>query len=304
MGLYCDRLFFFFQLVFLLQTILKIPGFTDNVVTHLLLDWELASLQTALAPLMMGDSSYKNTIDCLVKMLKNDLKILDCVLNLFGMIPVAVGVSLYEAVSLNKGRKVIASKGVVTEWKIHHLVIYCLFGVFAGIVGGLLGLGGGFILGPYMDEWNDIFMSLIQEPSEVREQGAVDDRDTFLQWMIMKCRNRDPKSWLLLCKEITFVIRAIFFIFVKISYDLIGVFIFATFTPYVMPKVVKVFKGMAFRMLGTQREKERPSLGGFLSHLGTLPKNDLKEDDLKKDDSLKDEDLKMKCLAFKTCVTQ
>ncbi|PKU79287.1 sulfite exporter TauE/SafE family protein 3 [Dendrobium catenatum] len=67
----------------------------------------------------------------------------------FLQIPVAVGVSLYEAVSLYKGRRVIASKGeVVTEWKIHQLVIYCLFGVFAGIVGGLLGLGGGFVLGP------------------------------------------------------------------------------------------------------------------------------------------------------------
>ncbi|KAH0452738.1 hypothetical protein IEQ34_020037 [Dendrobium chrysotoxum] len=167
MGLYCDRLFFFFQLVFVLQTILKIPGFTDNVVTHLLSG--------------LGAGFFA-----------------DCIGSPVDVIPVAVGVSLYEGVSLNKGRKVIASKGVVTEWKIHHLVIYCLFGVFAGIVGGLLGLGGGFILGPYMDEWNDIFMSLIQEPSEVREQGAVDDRDTFLQWMIMKCRNRDPKSWLLL----------------------------------------------------------------------------------------------------------
>ncbi|XP_020573395.1 sulfite exporter TauE/SafE family protein 3-like [Phalaenopsis equestris] len=70
------------------------------------------------------------------------------VLNLL-QIPVSVGVSLYEAVSLYKGRRVIASKGeVVTEWKIHQLVIYCLFGIIAGMVGGLLGLGGGFILGP------------------------------------------------------------------------------------------------------------------------------------------------------------
>ncbi|KAH0463645.1 hypothetical protein IEQ34_008227 [Dendrobium chrysotoxum] len=67
-----------------------------------------------------------------------------------------------------------------------------------------------------------------------------------------------------------------------------------------IPPVVKVFKGMAFRMLGTQREKERPSLGEFLSHLGTLPENDLKEDDLKKDGPLEDEDLKTKCLFLLT----
>ncbi|KAH0462988.1 hypothetical protein IEQ34_007570 [Dendrobium chrysotoxum] len=54
----------------------------------------------------------------------------------------------------------------------------------------------------------------------------------------------------------------------------------------------------------TQMEKERPSLGEFLSHLGTLLENDPEEDDLKKDDPLEDEDLKMKCLAFKTYIIQ
>ncbi|KAK8948659.1 hypothetical protein KSP39_PZI005741 [Platanthera zijinensis] len=63
-------------------------------------------------------------------------------------IPVAVGVSSYEAVSLYKGRRVIASKREVTVWKIHQLVLYCFLGIVAGMVGGLLGLGGGFILGP------------------------------------------------------------------------------------------------------------------------------------------------------------
>lgn len=64
-------------------------------------------------------------------------------------IPVSVGVSLYEAVSLYKGRRVIASKGEEgTNWKVHQLVLYCCCGILAGIVGGLLGLGGGFILGP------------------------------------------------------------------------------------------------------------------------------------------------------------
>ncbi|KAG6780464.1 hypothetical protein POTOM_013324 [Populus tomentosa] len=64
-------------------------------------------------------------------------------------IPVAVGVSSYEAVSLYKGRRKIASKGETgTNWRAHQLVLYCACGVLAGIVGGLLGLGGGFILGP------------------------------------------------------------------------------------------------------------------------------------------------------------
>ena len=61
----------------------------------------------------------------------------------------AVSVSGYEAICLYKGKRVIASKGEEgTNFKVHSLVIYCLFGVLAGIVGGLLGLGGGFILGP------------------------------------------------------------------------------------------------------------------------------------------------------------
>lgn len=60
-----------------------------------------------------------------------------------------VGVSSYEAVFLYKGRRKIASKGdAVANWRVHKLVIYCGFGVLAGVLGGMLGLGGGFILGP------------------------------------------------------------------------------------------------------------------------------------------------------------
>ncbi|KAJ4847434.1 hypothetical protein Tsubulata_046064 [Turnera subulata] len=70
------------------------------------------------------------------------------VLNLL-QIPVSVGVSLYEAVALYKGQRRIESKGDAgTNWKVHQLVLYCFFGVLAGVVGGLLGLGGGFIMGP------------------------------------------------------------------------------------------------------------------------------------------------------------
>ncbi|KAK9165559.1 hypothetical protein Scep_000750 [Stephania cephalantha] len=64
-------------------------------------------------------------------------------------VPIAVSVSLYEAICLYKGKRVIASIGKETSnWKAHQLVFYCFCGILAGIVGGLLGLGGGFILGP------------------------------------------------------------------------------------------------------------------------------------------------------------
>ncbi|XP_038985028.1 sulfite exporter TauE/SafE family protein 3-like [Phoenix dactylifera] len=64
-------------------------------------------------------------------------------------IPVSVVVASYEAVSLYRGKRVIASKGDEgTNWRVLQLFLYCATGVLAGMVGGLLGLGGGFILGP------------------------------------------------------------------------------------------------------------------------------------------------------------
>ncbi|XAR57885.1 hypothetical protein NMG60_11026171 [Bertholletia excelsa] len=64
-------------------------------------------------------------------------------------VPIAVSVTLYEAMCLYKGTRVIASKGKeMTCWKPHMLFAYCSCGIIAGMVGGLLGLGGGFILGP------------------------------------------------------------------------------------------------------------------------------------------------------------
>ncbi|PHU03974.1 hypothetical protein BC332_29225 [Capsicum chinense] len=64
-------------------------------------------------------------------------------------IPVAVGVSSYEATSLYNGWRKIESKGEAgTNFRVMQLVVYCLFGILAGVVGGLLGLGGGFIMGP------------------------------------------------------------------------------------------------------------------------------------------------------------
>ncbi|XP_023534928.1 sulfite exporter TauE/SafE family protein 3 isoform X2 [Cucurbita pepo subsp. pepo] len=64
-------------------------------------------------------------------------------------IPITFGVSGYEAVSLYKGRRKIASLGnEKTNFQVYQLVLYCFLGIVAGVVGGLLGLGGGFIMGP------------------------------------------------------------------------------------------------------------------------------------------------------------
>nr|XP_043609296.1 sulfite exporter TauE/SafE family protein 3-like [Erigeron canadensis] len=69
------------------------------------------------------------------------------VLNL-AQVPISFGVSGYEAVNLYKGTRTISSKGDSSSLSIGQLVLYCSCGVLAGMVGGLLGLGGGFIMGP------------------------------------------------------------------------------------------------------------------------------------------------------------
>lgn len=70
------------------------------------------------------------------------------VLNLM-QVPVAVGVTLYEGIGLYKGNKVIASKGdSEAHMGVRQLMVYATCGIVAGLVGGLLGLGGGFIMGP------------------------------------------------------------------------------------------------------------------------------------------------------------
>ncbi|GAV64473.1 LOW QUALITY PROTEIN: TauE domain-containing protein, partial [Cephalotus follicularis] len=74
--------------------------------------------------------------------------VLYCVL-VFLQIPVTVGVSGYEAYRLLKGRRKIASMGeAVADWRVPQLVFYCFCGLMAGVLGGLLGLGGGSILSP------------------------------------------------------------------------------------------------------------------------------------------------------------
>ncbi|KAI9110334.1 hypothetical protein K1719_018776 [Acacia pycnantha] len=74
------------------------------------------------------------------------------VLNLL-QIPVAVGMTSYQGVMLYIGKRVIRSKeGAPPQWKVHQIILYSTCGVVAGMVGGLLGLGGGFILGPLFIE--------------------------------------------------------------------------------------------------------------------------------------------------------
>ncbi|CAA6657588.1 unnamed protein product [Spirodela intermedia] len=64
-------------------------------------------------------------------------------------VPIAAAVTLYEAISLYNGKRTILSRGKLDmSWKVHQFFLYCFCGILAGIVGGLLGLGGGFILGP------------------------------------------------------------------------------------------------------------------------------------------------------------
>ncbi|GJN38730.1 hypothetical protein PR202_gb27799 [Eleusine coracana subsp. coracana] len=64
-------------------------------------------------------------------------------------IPVSVGVSMYEAHGLMSTKKVLSSKGSQQNSPTaHQLIVYCIFGILAGLVGGMLGLGVGFILAP------------------------------------------------------------------------------------------------------------------------------------------------------------
>uniref|UniRef100_A0ACD6ANK7 Uncharacterized protein n=1 Tax=Avena sativa TaxID=4498 RepID=A0ACD6ANK7_AVESA len=64
-------------------------------------------------------------------------------------IPVSVGVSMYQAVGLAQGKRVISSRvNKQNNPKAHQLLVYCFFGVTAGVLAGLLGVGGGTVMGP------------------------------------------------------------------------------------------------------------------------------------------------------------
>lgn len=70
------------------------------------------------------------------------------VLNIL-QIPVSVGVTMYQAVGLAQGKRVISSKANnQTSLKAYQLFVYCSLGLTAGSMGGLLGVGGGIIMGP------------------------------------------------------------------------------------------------------------------------------------------------------------
>ncbi|KAG9456785.1 hypothetical protein H6P81_001293 [Aristolochia fimbriata] len=73
--------------------------------------------------------------------------------------PVALSVFFYEAAKLygeSKKRKSCGNNeavcGASIDWTISHLLLCALCGILGGTVGGLLGSGGGFILGPLLLE--------------------------------------------------------------------------------------------------------------------------------------------------------
>ncbi|CAB4288733.1 unnamed protein product [Prunus armeniaca] len=48
-------------------------------------------------------------------------------------VPIAVPVTLFEAICLCKGTRVIASKGKeITNWKLHQIFLYCSCGIVVG----------------------------------------------------------------------------------------------------------------------------------------------------------------------------
>lgn len=74
-------------------------------------------------------------------------------------LPVALGVFGYEFVKLYTESKKRRNTGnpesvceAAIEWTIPNLVFCALCGILGGTVGGLLGSGGGFILGPLLLE--------------------------------------------------------------------------------------------------------------------------------------------------------
>ncbi|KAH7553630.1 hypothetical protein JRO89_XS12G0035900 [Xanthoceras sorbifolium] len=77
----------------------------------------------------------------------------------FLQLPIALGLFGYEAVKLHKEHKKRMNTGNIEyiceasiEWTAMHIAFCALCGILGGTVGGLLGSGGGFILGPLLLE--------------------------------------------------------------------------------------------------------------------------------------------------------
>lgn len=59
--------------------------------------------------------------------------------------PITVGFYLYQARALYQGK---SAGGQHTHWPLHHLFLANICSLLSGIVGGLLGTGSGFVMGP------------------------------------------------------------------------------------------------------------------------------------------------------------
>lgn len=85
---------------------------------------------------------------------------INSVLFLFSsQLPVALAVFVYECVKLykeSKKRRIAGNPELICEaaiqWTTRNLAFCALCGILGGTVGGLLGSGGGFILGPLLLE--------------------------------------------------------------------------------------------------------------------------------------------------------
>lgn len=68
---------------------------------------------------------------------------------IYVQIPISVGVSSYKATALfTRKREIASTSDQGKEFTVIKLIIYCVFGLLSGVIGGLLGLGGGFIISP------------------------------------------------------------------------------------------------------------------------------------------------------------
>lgn len=61
---------------------------------------------------------------------------------------------MYQAIGLHQGKKITVSKqDHGTHWPLHLLIVSLSCALLAGILGGLLGVGSGFVMGPLFIEF-------------------------------------------------------------------------------------------------------------------------------------------------------